>query len=96
MPHTRSARKNLRKSEKHRLHNRAIFRAVKTQVKKFMDLAESGTVDQLQKEYSVVAKQLDKAAAKKVVHRNLASRKKSQLARILHAKKHAAKPAVKK
>ena len=87
MPHTRSAKKNLRKSEKHRLHNRAIYRAVKEQIKKFTELAQSGTVEQLQKEFQIAVKQLDKAAAKRVVHRNLASRKKSQLARLLHSKK---------
>ena len=100
MPHTRSARKNLRKGEKHRLHNRAIHHEVKAQVKKFMELAKTGTLEQLRKEYNLAAKGLDKAAAKHVVHRNLASRKKSQLAKVLHAKeaasKSAAKPAAKK
>ena len=33
MPHTRSAKKNLRKTEKRRLHNRAIKKAIKTQIK---------------------------------------------------------------
>lgn len=85
MPHTRSAKKNLRKSEKRRLHNRAVKRNIKTQLKSFLAAVE-GPVDQLQKEYNLAAKQLDKAAAKRVIHPNLAARKKSQLARKLHAK----------
>jgi small subunit ribosomal protein S20 len=93
MPHTRSARKNLRKGEKHRLHNRAIHHNVKAQVKKFMELAKTGTLEQLRKEYNLAAEGLDKAAAKHVVHRNLASRKKSQLAKVLHAKEAASKSA---
>lgn len=85
MPHTRSAKKNLRKSIKRRLHNRAVKRTVKTQVKRFL-AALGGPLDQLQTEYNQAAKQLDKAAAKRVIHPNLAARKKSQLARKLHAK----------
>lgn len=91
MPHTRSAKKNLRKSEKRRLHNRAVKRDIKTQVKQFL-AAVDGPADQLQKEYNLAAKKLDKAAAKRIVHPNLAARKKAQLARQLH-KKTANKPA---
>ena len=85
MPHTRSAKKNLRKSEKRRLHNRAVKKDIKTQIKRFL-AALAGPLDQLQKEYNSAAKKLDKAAAKRVVHPNLAARKKSQLARRLHQK----------
>jgi small subunit ribosomal protein S20 len=93
MPHTRSAKKNLRKSEKHRQHNKSVQRAVKTQIKKFMDTAQSGTLEQLREEFRTTTKKLDKAAARRIIHRNLASRKKSQLARVLQAKASAPKPA---
>jgi small subunit ribosomal protein S20 len=86
MPHTRSAKKHLKKSEAQRLHNRAVKKAIKTQIKKVMAAAESGAADQLRKEYNLAAKKLDKAAAKRVVHPNLAARKKSQLARLVHQK----------
>ncbi len=88
MPHTRSAKKNLRKSEKHRLHNRAVIKSLKTQIKRTTAAAE-GTIEQLQQEYNLAAKKLDKAAAKQIIHRNLAARKKSQLARLLKEKKAA-------
>jgi small subunit ribosomal protein S20 len=91
MPHTRSAKKNLRKSEKRRLANRAHKRAVKTQVKRFL-AAVDGPIDELKKEFNLAAKKLDKAAAKRVIHPNLAARKKSQLARALHAKATAPAP----
>ena len=39
MPHTRSAKKQLRKAEKRRLHNRAVKRTIKTEIKKFTDRA---------------------------------------------------------
>jgi small subunit ribosomal protein S20 len=88
MPHTRSARKNLRKTEKRRLHNRAVKKSIKTQIKRFHGAVE-GPVDKLREEYNLAAKKLDKAAAKRVIHPNLAARKKSQLARALHAKETA-------
>jgi small subunit ribosomal protein S20 len=86
MPHTRSAKKNLRKSEKRRLHNRAIKKSLKTEIKKVLEIAKSGTLDELRQECQVAVKKLDKAAAKRVVHPNLAARKKSQLARLINKK----------
>jgi small subunit ribosomal protein S20 len=91
MPHTRSAKKNLRKSEKRRVANKARKRAVKTQVKRFQE-ALDGPLDALKKEFNLAVKKLDKAAAKRVIHPNLAARKKSQLARALHAKAAAPPP----
>jgi small subunit ribosomal protein S20 len=90
MPHTKSAKKNLRKTEKRRLHNRSVKKAVKTQLKRFEE-ALDGPVEQLQKEYNLAAKKLDKAAARRIIHRNLAARKKSQLARALQQKTSAGK-----
>lgn len=93
MPHTRSAKKQMRKADARRLHNRAIKSAIKTQIKKVMSTAQSGTVDQLRKEFVLAAKKLDRAAAHRIVHPNLAARKKSQLARLLHRKETAGKTA---
>lgn len=91
MPHTRSAKKNQRKSEKRRLHNRAVKKTIKTHVKRFL-AALDGPVEKLREEYNLAAKKLDKAAAKRVIHPNLAARKKSQLARKLHQQTTSAKP----
>jgi small subunit ribosomal protein S20 len=85
MPHTRSARKNQRKTEKRRLNNRAVKKAIKTQLKHFEE-ALGGAVDELRTQYNLAAKKLDKAAAKRIIHPNLAARKKSQMARALHQK----------
>jgi small subunit ribosomal protein S20 len=93
MPHTRSAKKQLRKNEKRRLRNRATVKAIKTQIKKVQSAADAGNLDELKKQYDLAAKRLDKAAAKRVIHPNLAARKKSQLARLVHAKEQAAKNA---
>jgi small subunit ribosomal protein S20 len=89
MPHTSSAKKHQRKSEKRRLHNRAVKKDIKTQLKRFLAAVE-GPVEALRKEYDLAAKKLDKAAAKRIIHPNMAARKKSQLASQLHKKTTAA------
>jgi small subunit ribosomal protein S20 len=86
MPHTRSARKNLRKSEKRRIHNRAVKREIKTYIKRFV-AALDGPLEGAQQAYNLAAKKLDKAGARRIVHPNLAARKKSQMALALHRKK---------
>ncbi|MGE3807120.1 MAG: 30S ribosomal protein S20 [Gemmataceae bacterium] len=90
MPHTRSAKKQIRKDEKRRVHNRAIKRTIKSEVKKALSIAEAGSIDELTKQYNEAVKKLDKAAAKRIVHPNMAARKKAQLAKLLHKKKTAA------
>lgn len=92
MPHTRSAKKNVRKIEKRRLHNRAVKKAIKKQLRSFAE-AQDAPIEQLRSEFKLAAKKLDKAAAKRVIHPNLAARKKSQLARVLQAKEAAGKKA---
>jgi small subunit ribosomal protein S20 len=91
MPHTRSAKKNMRKNEARKLRNRTTKKIIKTQLKKFTDVAATGTPEQLRDEYNATAKKLDKAAAKRIVHPNAAARKKSQLAKALQKKTGAPK-----
>jgi small subunit ribosomal protein S20 len=86
MPHTRSAKKNVRKNEQRRLRNRAVKSAIRTHIKKFEQTVASGPADQVQAEFKVTIRKLDKAAAKRVIHPNQAARKKSQLAKLMHGK----------
>jgi small subunit ribosomal protein S20 len=89
MPHTPSAKKSMRRDLKRRLHNRAVIKEIKLQVKAVTTAAEEGTLDELSKAYRLAAKKLDKAAAKRIVHPNMAGRKKSQLAKLLLNKQKA-------
>jgi small subunit ribosomal protein S20 len=84
MPHTRSAKKRLRQSIKRRAHNRAALKDLKSQLKVVQSTA--GGVDKLRAEVQSAVKKLDKAAARRIVHPNLAARKKSQLYRLLQSK----------
>ncbi|WP_020468863.1 30S ribosomal protein S20 [Zavarzinella formosa] len=87
MPHTSSAKKSLRQDAKRKERNRAVKKVLKTTLKKFATVLPTGTPEQKQAEYNASAKQLDKAAAKGVIHKNAAARKKSQLAKKLAIKK---------
>lgn len=93
MPHTRSAKKHDRKAEKRRIHNRAVLKSIKTQMKKFLEVLADEPADKAQAEFNAAAKKLDKAGAKRVIHPNKAARLKSQLARKLNAKRKPATPA---
>ncbi len=85
MPHTRSAKKNLRKSRKRRLHNRTVKGDIKLQIKNIMSLKD-GSPEEMTKELQSASEKLDKAAARGIIHRNTAARKKSQLAKMLNRK----------
>jgi small subunit ribosomal protein S20 len=89
MPHTRNAKKRLRQNEKRRLANRATVKALKTQIKKLKEVLGSGNAEQARVEFNLLSKKLDKAAARRVVHPNLAARKKAQCARWLQARPQA-------
>jgi small subunit ribosomal protein S20 len=93
MPHTSSAKKRLRQNAKRRLHNRAVKKAIKTQIKNVLAVVKQGGLEEVRKEYNLAAKKLDKAAARRVIHPNLAARKKSQLAKLIHQKEAAGQPA---
>ena len=74
------------------MRNRGVMKAIKVQLKQFA-AAVNGPIEALRKEYDLAAKKLDKAAAKRIVHPNMAARKKSQLARLVHKRETAAKSA---
>ena len=85
MPHTRSSKKNLRKSEKRRAQNRAALRDITLLVKTVKN-SDKTSAEELQKQYNAVASKIDKAGAKRTMHANKAARLKSQLSKILNKK----------
>ena len=77
MPNLASAKKRLRQTEKKTLRNQIAKTRIKTETKKA--LAGEGELGAAQ---SVI----DRAAAKGIIHRNTAARKKSRLAKQVAAK----------
>lgn len=79
MPHTASAKKALRQNEKRRLSNRARTSALKTQNKKLLSAISEKDVESIDKQLPLTVKLMDKIAAKGIIKKKTASRKKSRL-----------------
>jgi small subunit ribosomal protein S20 len=77
--HSLSAKKRIRQSIKRRARNRARKDVLKDQVKSFMTALNSGDVSKAKDELNKTVQRLDKVAAKRTIHRNTASRKRSRL-----------------
>ncbi len=85
MPHSVSAKKDLRQNQRRRMRNRARRSALKTQMKKFLAAVEAGDASAAEQELKKAQKLLDRAAVTHLLHKNAAARKKAQLAKKLHA-----------
>jgi small subunit ribosomal protein S20 len=78
--HSLSAQKRVRQNEKHRVRNRSVKSELKTEVKNLLALVHDRNLAEAKKYLVKVYKKLDQVAAKGVIHRNTASRRKSRLA----------------
>ena len=85
MANIKSQIKRNRQSEVARQRNKAVRSFLKTKVKQVEEAAASGNSDEALDAYRVAARELDKAAAKGVIHKNKAARLKSKLAKRLNA-----------
>lgn len=83
MPNTASAKKRLRQNEKRRLHNRARKSALRGQLRKLREAVASGDSDLMKTEFKLAQKKLDQAAAKNLIHKNVASRTKARLSKMV-------------
>jgi small subunit ribosomal protein S20 len=79
MPNTKSATKALRSSTRKRGYNLATIGKYKDAVKAVRKAVASKQKDEAAKLLPQAFKQLDKAAKKRVIHRNKAARLKSRL-----------------
>lgn len=82
MPNIKSAKKRLRSNERKRLYNRSVMSRLRTTIKTFLGLVESGE-DSSREFIGKVYSYLDKAAKKNVIHKKKASRLKSRLSKKL-------------
>ncbi len=93
MANTKSAIKNIRKSERRRQRNRIYRSRARTLIKRTQLLIEAGDLEQAQETAQLAAKALDKAAKTRVVHPNNAARRKSRLMKHLNQALAEAQPA---
>lgn len=85
MPIIRSAKKQLRQNEKHRLRNnhfRDLFRESRVQFEK---LIRSESVAEATSHFPKLQKIIDTLSKKNIIHKNNAARKKSRFAGMLAA-----------
>ena len=84
MANIRSQIKRNRQNEKRRLRNKAVRSELKTRIKTAVVTAESGA-ENSEEALRLAVKKLDKAAAKGVIHKNQAARRKSRLMKRINA-----------
>ncbi len=76
MAHTPSARKRIRENEKRRVRNRGYKRRMKKRIALAVSASPDKKIANLSEAYSAI----DRAAKKRIIHKNTAARKKSKLA----------------
>ena len=89
MANIKSQIKRNRQNEARRLRNKAVRSELKTRQKRAVTAAEQGADDTVELTRLAV-KRLDKAAAKGVIHKNQAARRKSRLLKRIAAAEAAA------
>lgn len=85
MANIKSAQKRIKVTLVKTLRNKMIKSSLKTTIKKFEAALAGKNAEEAKVAYVNVVKQLDMAASKGVIHKNMASRKKSRLAAKLNA-----------
>ncbi len=86
MAHSRTAKKRVRQNETSRALNRWRLSTMREAVKGFNEKILHGSVDEATSEFRKASKVVDKTAAKGIIHKNQASRRKSRMAARLKAK----------
>lgn len=84
MANTKSASKNIRKSERRREQNKVFRSRARTLIRRTRLQIDAGELEQAQVTAQLAAKALDKAARKRVVHPNNAARRKARLMKRLN------------
>jgi len=83
MPRRKTSLKKQRADKKKHLRNLRVKKALKKTIKQFQTLLSEKNASEAKPLLAKIFSQLDKAAKKKILHRNTANRKKSRLARKL-------------
>jgi small subunit ribosomal protein S20 len=82
---TRSAEKQNRQAQKHRVRNTHVLSTLRSSVRKFREAAATGDAAKTKEELAAAVRQIAKAASKGVIHKAQASRRISRLTKAAHA-----------
>ncbi|MBQ3869616.1 MAG: 30S ribosomal protein S20 [Clostridia bacterium] len=78
MPNIKSAKKRVKVTETKTLQNKMFRSSLKTMIKKYTAALNSGDKEAASAAYKAAVKKIDQAAAKGIISKNAAARKKSQ------------------
>ncbi len=84
MPNIKSAKKRVLVTQTKTLQNKMFRTQLKTDMKKYQAAVAAGDVALAQETYKVAVKKIDQAAARGIIHKNAAARKKSQFTKALN------------
>ncbi len=82
MAHHKSALKRIRQTAKQNLRNRSLRTNLRTVIKKFRELLETGEAEKIKSDYIKVQQTIDKSVTKGVLQARTGARQKS---RLMHA-----------
>lgn len=91
MPNIKSAKKRVKVTAVKTANNKAYKSALRTTVKKANLAVDTNSADKAEA-VRLAMKKIDQAAAKGIMHKNTAARKKSALARKLNATAYCGRP----
>lgn len=86
MPNIKSSIKRVSVNEKKREENKSIKSRLRTSVKKLKALIAENKIEEAKEYFKEVVSLLDKAASDNVIHKNRASKKQAQFAKMLSEK----------
>ena len=92
MPNHKSSEKRARQSIKRNERNRTIRTALRTAIKKFRAVVQTGSLQEAQSAYPSIQKVLDRAVTKGVLNWKTANRYKSRLAAAVNKKSVSSSP----
>ena len=84
MPNIKSAKKRVLVTKTKTLQNKMFKTELKTDIKKYQAAVAAGDTALAQETYKAAVKKIDQAAARNIIHKNAAARKKSQFTKILN------------
>ena len=84
MPNIKSAKKRVLVTQTKTLQNKMFKTQLKTDIKKYQAAIAAGDMALAQETYKIAVKKIDQAAARGIIHKNAAARKKSQFTNALN------------
>ena len=84
MPNIKSAKKRVIVTNTKTLQNKMFKSELKTDIKKYQAAVAAGDTALAQETYKAAVKKIDQAAARNIIHKNAAARKKSQFTKALN------------